>query len=268
MKDNALHFALFGNPVGHSLSPLMHGAAFAGMGLRAQYSAFCVQDLALAAQGIRGMGLRGVSVTIPFKTAVMDLLDEIEETARMIGAVNTIRNDGGRLMGFNTDAAGLMKDLKEVTNLRGKRVVVLGAGGAARSAVFGLIREGALVHIVNRTAEKGERLAGEFGCTSSALSDKSQIGGDILINTTSVGMTPVVDASPLEPYFLKRFHWVVDIVYNPLKTKLLKDAEAAGCHIRNGIGMFVHQGAEQIRIWTGLTPPLELMQKVVMERLS
>jgi shikimate dehydrogenase len=268
MSETRQIFALFGKPVGHSLSPVMHRAALDRMNLTGDYVAFCVENLKTAVEAIRGLNIRGVSDTIPFKTEVLPLLDELDDTARRIGAVNTIRNDGGRLTGFNTDAAGLMNDLLEMMPVSGKHIAVLGAGGAARSAIFGAIREGAKVVIVNRTVENGETLAREFGCTFYPLSELSHVEADILINTTSVGMSPAVDQSPVEAHLLPRFATVVDIIYNPLQTKLLRDAKVAGCRTRNGVGMFVHQGAEQIRLWTGQNPPVDLMRQVVLERLQ
>lgn len=268
MNNTHSIFALFGNPVTHSLSPLMHRTAYEYMNVHADYVAFCVENLEKAVEGVRGLNIQGVSVTIPFKTDILPWLDELDDTALKIGAVNTVRNDNGRLTGFNTDAAGLMQDLAEIMTMEGKRIVILGAGGAARSAVYGGLREGAQVIICNRTSAKGERLADEFHCSFRPFSELSHIEADILVNTTSVGMSPATEQSPVKADILKRFACVVDIIYNPFKTRLLKDAEAAGCQTRNGIGMFVHQGAEQIRLWTGLTPPVDLMRQVVMERLQ
>ncbi|MDQ5988090.1 MAG: Shikimate dehydrogenase (NADP(+)) [Syntrophus sp. SKADARSKE-3] len=268
MSEARQIFALFGNPVGHSLSPVMHRAALEQMNVSGDYVAFCVENLKTAVEAIRGLNIRGVSVTIPFKTAVLPLLDELDETARRIGAVNTIRNDGGCLTGFNTDAAGLINDLLEIMPLSGRSIAVLGAGGAARSIVFGAQREGADVIILNRTVENGKVLAREFGCSFYPISELSHVEADILINSTSVGMSPAVDRSPVDSHLLSRFATVVDVIYNPLQTKLLRDANAAGCRIRNGIGMFIHQGAEQIRLWTGQNPPVDLMRQVVLERLQ
>lgn len=261
-------YGLIGNPVAHSLSPLMHNAAFANMEIDARYVAFCVHDLAQAVQGIRGLNIRGVSVTLPFKTAVIAYLDDLDPGARAIGAVNTILNNDGRLTGFNTDWTGLIRDLEEAMDLRGKRFAVLGAGGAARAAVFGIIHAGGTPVIVNRSVAHGEALAAEFGCAFHPLAHAARVEADCLINTTPVGMTPQVDQSPMSLAVLKRFPWVVDIIYTPLKTKLLRDAEADGCRTRSGLGMFVHQGAEQIRLWTGQLPPVDLMRRAVVERLT
>src|SRR5271157_4661694 len=157
-------FAVFGNPVAHSLSPLMHQAAFNRMGLKAQYVPVCVKDIGKAVDGIRGLDIQGVSVTLPFKTEVIDFLDEVEEDARRIGAVNTIKNSRGRLIGYNTDWKGFVLSLKEGLEIRGKQFAVIGAGGAARGIVYGLIKEGGHPIILNRTLSKAKALAKEFGC--------------------------------------------------------------------------------------------------------
>jgi len=261
-------FAVFGNPVAHSLSPLMHQAAFNRMGLKAQYVPFCVKDIGKAVDGIRGLDIQGVSVTLPFKTEVMNFLDEVEEDARKIGAVNTIQNLQGRLTGYNTDWTGFVLSLKESLKIRGKQFVVLGAGGAARGIVYGLIKQGAHPIILNRTLSKAESLGKDFGCPFLPFSEKEKIKADCLINTTSLGMAPNKGRSPFPKKLLKKFPWVVDIIYNPLKTKLLKEAEEAGCRTMSGVGMFVHQGAEQIKIWTGQEPPRVYMKKVVLAKLN
>ncbi|MGA3084215.1 MAG: shikimate dehydrogenase [Thermodesulfobacteriota bacterium] len=261
-------FAVFGNPVAHSLSPLMHQAAFKRMGLKAQYVPFCVKDIDRAVDGIRGLDIQGVSVTVPFKTEVMNYLDEVEEDARQIGAVNTIQNLQGRLKGYNTDWLGFILSLKEHMEVRGKQFVVLGAGGAARGIVYGLKKEGGHPIILNRTLSKAESLGKEFGCPFLSLSEKEKVEADCLINTTSLGMAPNKGRSPFPKKLLKNFPWIVDIIYNPLKTKLLKKAEEAGCRTMSGLGMFVHQGAEQIKIWTGQESPRAYMKKVVLAKLK
>jgi len=269
MRKPSEIFALFGNPVGHSLSPLMHNATFKKMNIDAHYVPFCVENLEDAVRGIRGLNIRGVSITIPFKTTVMSYLDAVDERSLKIGAVNTILNDNnGRLKGYNTDWVGLIRDLEESLEVRGKTFAILGAGGAARAAVFGLLEEGGTPIIVNRSIEKGQEMAREFGCPFSPLSEIERIEADCLINTTPVGMAPDKEKSPVGRESLVNFRWVMDIIYNPLKTRLLRDAKEAGCIVLNGVGMFVHQGAEQIKIWTGMEPPRAFMKGIVLERLK
>ncbi|HMK65557.1 MAG TPA: shikimate dehydrogenase [Thermodesulfobacteriota bacterium] len=261
-------YAVFGNPVAHSLSPLMHQAALDHTGQKAFYVPFCVTALREAVQGIRGLNIRGVSVTLPFKTAVMEFLDEIDQGARRIGAVNTIWNDQGRLKGFNTDWNGFVFALKKHTEIRGKKFVVLGAGGAARGIVYGLIREGGEPILVNRTASKAEALAREFGCAFAEEPGIEMVGADGLINTTPLGMSPRTEDTPWEGDDLHRFKVVMDIIYNPLETRLLKEARSAGCRTVSGLEMFIHQGAEQFKLWTGLEAPVAIMRQVVMDKLD
>jgi shikimate dehydrogenase len=269
VRNTSEIFALFGNPVGHSLSPLMHNATLKRMKIDAHYVPFCVKHLEDAVRGIRGLDIRGVSITIPFKTTVMSYLDEVDESSLSIGAVNTIlHDDQGRLKGYNTDWIGLIRDLKESLEIGGKTFAILGAGGAARAVVFGILREGGIPLIVNRTIEKGEEMARDFACPFHPLSDIGKVTADCLINTTPVGMAPDSEKSPVVKGILGNFRWVVDIIYNPLKTKLLRDAEEAGCIALSGMGMFVHQGAEQIKIWMGIEPPRAFMKGVVLEKLK
>jgi shikimate dehydrogenase len=251
-------YALFGNPVAHSLSPLMHNAALKEMGLPGCYVPLCVRNLPGAVQGLRGMDIRGVSVTIPFKSEIMEYLDDLDDEALRIGAVNTVVNDNGRLTGRNTDWRGLTQSLKEQVEMEGKTVIILGAGGTARAALYGVVREGGHPVIVNRTDGKGRELAQDWGCPYESLKNIGKIKADILINTTPVGMFPHTDEKPLQDDVLTRYAWVVDVIYNPLKTSLLLP----------GLDMFVYQGAEQIRIWTGQEPPRALMRQVVLEHLT
>jgi shikimate dehydrogenase len=267
LSSDCAVYAVFGNPVRHSLSPLMHQAALDRLGLKAVYVPFCVTDLREAVSGIRGLGIRGVSVTLPFKTAIMEYLDEIDEGAQRIGAVNTIWNDQGRLKGSNTDWLGFVLSLKTHTEIRGKRFIVIGAGGAAQGIVYGLIKEGGQPVLVNRTAAKAEALAREFGCSFLSPSQGLEAGADGLINTTSVGMAPHEENSPWPGDRLHHFPVVMDIIYNPLQTRLLQEAERAGCLTVSGLDMFIHQGAEQFRIWTGLEAPLSRMREVVLAQL-
>jgi len=261
------NYVLLGNPVGHSLSPLMHNMALQALGQEGRYNAFCVYDPAAAVQAIRGMDIRGASVTIPFKSAVMEYLDNISEDALQIGAVNTIVNNNGYLTGTNTDWLGLIVTLREAMTIKGKKFAIIGAGGTARAAAYGIIREGGFPVIINRTAENGKRLADEFDCPFYLSDEMKKIEADCLINTTPVGMYPSIDQSPVDSGLLAGYKYVMDVIYNPLETKLLKDAGLRGCTVLNGLDMFVHQGAEQIKLWTGQEPDRTLMKKVVKERL-
>jgi len=269
MKNHApVTFALYGNPVGHSLSPLMHNAAYKKMGINASYCPCCVEDLEGAIKRIKELPMRGVSVTIPFKTAVIPYLDEVADDALTIGAVNTIlHDDKGKLTGYNTDWIGIVLDLEESLEIHNKTFAILGAGGAARAVVFGILRKGGIPLILNRTTTRGEEMAQEFHCPFYHLSEIKSITADCLINTTPVGMAPEKGKSPIAKETLTNFRWVMDCIYNPLKTQLLQDAEEAGCTPINGVGMFVHQGAEQIKIWTGKEPPREFMRQVVLKKL-
>ena len=265
--DRELRFAIFGNPLGQSLSPLMHNAAFAEMGLAARYETCRTDDAAEAIRRFREMGLGGASITIPFKETIIPFLDDVDDSARTIGAVNTIVDRDGRLMGFNTDGIGLIRDLREWLEIRGKTFVILGAGGAARAAVYSLLQAGGSPIVVNRTSERAEALAGHFGCRWVPFAEIGGLRADCLINTTPVGMFPETDRMPLPGQDLARFPYVMDMIYNPVKTRLLREAEASGCAVRSGVGMFVHQGAEQFRLWTGVEPPREIMRQVVLQRL-
>ncbi|HNY50284.1 MAG TPA: shikimate dehydrogenase [Smithella sp.] len=267
-KSPPKNFVLLGNPVGHSLSPLMHNAALKKMGIDESYSAACVQDIGGAVAGIRGMNIHGASVTIPFKVAVMKYLDDLDDDALEIGAVNTIVNRDGILTGYNTDWLGLTLTLKSAMTIKNKTFVIIGAGGTARAAAYGIKKEGGIPVIVNRTPEKGKMLSGKLNCFFYPLSEAGRIKADCLINTTSVGMYPHQDKSPVNATTLTGYQYVMDVIYNPLHTKLLKDAQRQGCYIFSGADMFVHQGAEQLRLWTGKEPPRELMKKVILERLT
>ncbi len=263
-------YGIIGNPVRHSLSPVIHNGAFRRMGLDAVYLAFEVENLREAIDGMRGLGVRGVSVTIPFKTRIIPFLDEIEEVAKRINAVNTIVNEGERLVGYNTDWRGALEALEERVDLRGKRVVLLGAGGAARAIGFALKRRGCEVVISNRTTDRGAVLAKELMCIHQPLSSIEGLKADVMINATSVGMHPYDEESPLPKRALKEGMTVMDIVYSPLRTKLLREAEEIGCLTINGLEMLSRQGAAQLEIWTGKRPEIgeikEDLYQVLMKK--
>ena len=268
LRKDLKNYVLLGNPVAQSLSPVMHNAALGEMGVNGSYSAFCVSDLESALCGIKGMNISGASVTIPYKVSVMEYLDEIHEDAQKIGAVNTIVNNNGRLTGYNTDCQGLMLTIRQMMPVKDQTFLIIGAGGTARAAVYGIIKEGGLPVIVNRTMAKGKLLADEFNCPFYSLADLGKLKSYCLINTTPVGMYPHTDQTPVEASLLAGYKYVIDVIYNPMKTRLLQDAEGQGCRIVSGVDMFVHQGAEQLKLWTGIEPPRALMKKVVTERLE
>jgi shikimate dehydrogenase len=261
-------FGIFGKPVSHSLSPHMHRTAYRHMGIQASYEAWHVDHPRDIIQRTRAEDVRGASITMPFKEAVLGFLDEVDQTALAIGSVNTIHTDGGRLKGYNTDWIGLIRDLGGYLDIRGKSFAVIGAGGTARAAVFGILKCGGIPVILNKTPSKGAALAHALGCRAEPLEAITGVGSDVLINTTPVGMAPDVDKTPIKMTDLGRFKYVIDVIYNPIETKLLRDAKAAGCTTINGVGMFVHQGAEQIRIWTGMDPPIGLMRQAVEAELA
>ncbi|MFW6284168.1 MAG: shikimate dehydrogenase [Desulfosalsimonas sp.] len=262
-------YGVIGHPVAHSKSPVMHNRAFAETGYPGIYAAFDVTDPAGAAAGIRALGIRGVSVTIPHKVAVMAFLEEIDDQARAIGAVNTIVNDQGRLIGHNTDGEGAVQALLEHIRLSGKTVVVLGAGGAARAVGHGLCSHGGTrVIFANRTEQKARYMAQDLGAEFVPMAGLENTGFDILINTTPVGMHPHTEAMAVAESVLRPNLVVMDIVYNPLETMLLKRARDCGCTVIDGVGMFVYQGARQFSLWTGLEPPIAQMRQAVYEALN
>jgi len=267
-RDQEKCFALFGNPVGHSLSPWMHRTAYGEMGIAARYKAYRVENAGEIVPMLKTLRIDGASVTLPFKEAVMGSLDEITASARSIGAVNTILNRDGMFVGDNTDWIGLVRDLKDHLQIRGKTFAVLGAGGMARAAVFGILQEGGVPVIFNRTRERGEALARAFNSLFLPLEALDGFRAEALIQTTPVGMAPDTDRSPLKREILTNFRYVMDAIYTPLTTKLLRDAREMGCLTINGVGLFVHQGAEQIRIWTGREPPLATMRQTVLAALQ
>lgn len=261
-------FGVIGDPVSHSLSPAMHNTAFEKTGFNGVYLAFQIKDVQAALSGMRSMGIRGFSVTIPHKISVMAQIDAIDEMARNIGAVNTIVNDNGTLRGSNTDCLGAINALKEKTPIVDKKVVLIGAGGAARAIAYGIKAEKGDLTIVNILEEEGRTLSKELSVPYFHLSSFSSLDYDILINATPVGMSPDTDAMPIPLENLKEDRVVMDIVYNPIQTKLLKEAAQKGNQIVDGVAMFVYQGVAQFELWTGLDAPVNLMREVVLKALG
>jgi len=264
-------YGVIANPVAHSMSPAIHNAAFQHCGVDAVYLPFRVDSPANFIPAWRELPVEGYSVTIPHKEAVIPLLDEVQPLARRIGAVNTIVMRDGRLLGSNTDWSAAVKaiegGLRQGESLAGKTVLLLGAGGAARAIAFGLTERGARLLIANRTHERAVKLAADAGCGVVPLAEVASVAYDILVNGTSLGMHPKVEETPLAAALLRPGALVFDSVYNPLETRLLREARAAGCRTVDGLEMFVNQAAEQFELWTRLPAPRALMRSVVAARL-
>jgi shikimate dehydrogenase len=267
IDSNTRLYGVMGDPVSQSLSPVMHNVAFCRTGYHGVYVAFNVTDLPEAVDGIRALNIHGCSVTVPHKVAVMGLLDHVDPMARQIGAVNTIVNENGRLSGFNSDSPGAMAALLEKIPVIDRTVAVIGAGGAARALAHGITAHGGRLTIVNRSEDKGRSLARELNGDFCSPGDFSGVGTDILINATSLGMTPHTERMPVSHACLRPSMVVMDIVYNPMETRLIKAARDAGCTVVDGVDMFVHQGAFQFERWTGRKAPVQLMKRVVLNAL-
>lgn len=270
-------YGLIGNPVSHSISPIIHNTLFGEMGFNAVYVPFKVDVIGDFIREFKRLDIKGYSVTIPHKEAVIGCLDEMDPLAEKIGAVNTIVNKNGQLIGFNTDCEAAMRTLENVDQvsetakpddgLRGKRIAILGAGGAARAIAFGLKDRGAQVTIFNRNYERALLLANEAGCYSRELSGLQTMEIDILINATPVGMFPAVKETPVDKNILRPNMIVFDTIYNPTETRLLRDAKDQGCRTVGGMPMFVYQASAQFKLWTGRMPPLEIIEKIAYKRL-
>jgi 3-dehydroquinate dehydratase/shikimate dehydrogenase len=267
-------YGVVANPVCHSMSPAIHNAAFAALGMDAVYLPFKVTDCARFLAGYEAYDLRGLSVTIPHKETMVRLMDEVDEVTRRIGALNTVAIRGGRRCGSNTDVAAAIESLESAAQraglvpLKARTVMLLGAGGAARAIAYGLAgRVGRLI-IANRTVSRGEKLATELGATACGLDEIARFKADILVNTTSVGMHPNVNETPVPAAQLRKGMVVFDAVYNPIETRLLHEAKEAGCVTASGFDWFVAQAAAQFETWTGKPAPRDRMAQVVRERLT
>src|SRR3990170_2698296 len=271
---------VIGDPIEHTLSPTMHNAAFEHLKLDFVFLAFRVtsDELENAVRGACALGIRGLNVTMPHKNSVTEFLDEADPAVKFLGAANTILNQRGRLRGFNTDGVGALKALSSNgVNSAGKKVLLLGAGGAAKAIAFSLAKEADELCILNRDAVKALELASVlepwgkkiFGneLSPKQLQQKLQ-DSDVLINATSVGMTPYAHESLVKSDWLKPELSVMDIVYNPVVTKLVQDARAAGAKVINGVEMLLYQGAASFEIWMGCKAPVDVMRNALLSRLS
>lgn len=244
----------------------VHNAAYRALGLNYTYVAFSIQDIRAAVEALRALSLRGCAVTMPFKETVIPYLDRLDPDAAAIGAVNTIVNDEGVLTGYNTDWLAARQALEEATPLGGKVVAVLGAGGAGRAVCYALARAGCAVHVFNRTVERAQELAAAFHLAAAhPLADLPQLADyDILVNATSVGYRDPA-AAPIPDDWIRPGKVVMDIVPEPPETRLLIAARARGAICVPGWRMRLLQAAAQFRLYTGLEPPLEVMQRALLE---
>lgn len=271
---------VIGNPIEHSLSPAIHNAAFQKLALNFVYLAWKVDRIGDAVRGLRALGnFRGASVTIPHKVAVLPFLDEVDTTARHIGAVNTIVAEEGQLLGMNTDATGALRALREGNApLKGASVVIVGSGGAARAIAFALAAEAEVrrLHLLGIEVDERRNLATDLrdktgvsveeedldeGCLENVLPEAR-----VLIHCTPVGMAPKIGRSCIPPKFLHRELIVMDVVYNPRETQLLIEARTAGCRTISGLEMFLYQAVAQFERWTGRSAPIQVMRAVLESR--
>ncbi len=273
---------VLGNPIEHSLSPAIHNAAFQHLGMDFVYLAFLVEEIKDAVSGIRALGnLRGFSVTIPHKVSVIPFLDDVDPTARHIGAINTIVKDHGRLKGYNTDASGALRALRESgVSLERENILILGSGGAARAIAFGLAMEADIAHLTVLGIDEQERTGlvkdlidrtkvevSEGRCQPERV-EEALHAASLLIHLTPVGMTPNVGGTCIPKEFLDPHLSVMDVVYNPLETRLLREAREAGCRTIQGIEMFLYQAVAQFELWTGCSAPTQVMRGVLESRFA
>lgn len=280
LSHHTLLLGVMGDPIGHSKSPAMHNIALEASGIPGMYVPLHVkpEQLAEAVAGTKALGFSGFNVTIPHKVEMLKLMDELDESAVCCGAVNTVVIQDGKLKGYNTDGIGYVRSLKEALNseLSGKHITILGAGGAARGVVYALLREQpASVTVINRTVDKAEQLATEFSQDTLQVQsgsydtlDKVLAQTDILINTTSIGMSPNSDKTPLEQSRIPEGIIVSDLIYNPLETRFLREAKSRGCTVVGGLGMFVYQGAYAYEYWTGQPAPVSVMRSALLEAMN
>lgn len=274
--------AVIGNPVGHSLSPAIHNAGYEALGIDYVYLACRVEDVPAALAGMRALeNFRGLSVTIPHKIAAMDCVDEVDEVDRAIGSINTILHDGNHLRGLGTDGPGALKALTDAgVEIEGKRILMLGAGGAARALAFTFAKIAGLksLTLLDINSEMLHKLASDLRAGTSAVINDAPLNtatltdgmesADIIIHSTPVGMYPKIDASLIPRELFRPDQVVFDVVYTPLTTRLLADARDRGCLVIPGVEMFLNQAVLQFEHFTGVPAPVKVMRRVLMEHLT
>lgn len=271
---------VIGDPIEHTLSPIIHNAAFSTLQLDYVFLAFRVKrdEIENAVNGLRSLNMHGLNVTMPHKSAVTRFLDRIDAFAQIVNSVNTIINKENKLFGFNTDGVGALKALRENgVDPKGKKVLLLGAGGTARAIAYTIAKEADELAILNRTLKPAQDLCKLLeqkinkkiiaGSLSPKEMQQNLKDSDILINATSIGIEPKVDESLVNPRMLRSNLSVMDVIYNPTETKLVRDAMALGAKVVSGIEMLIYQGAASFEIWTGKTAPIEVMRQAALKHL-
>ena len=273
MKNTKICMVI-GSPVEHSLSPIMHNTGYKALGVFGEFfytsAEIKSKDLARFIDAVKLLGIRGVSCTIPDKIEIMKYLDELDETARKIGAVNTVVNNSGVLKGYNTDWLGIIEPIKNLMKggISDKKVALIGAGGASRAVLYGLIGMNFQITIFNRNLDKARDLALEFGVNFESLDEIYKVKDfDVIINATPIGMGEYVGISPVPKEFIDKNHICFDIVYNPMDTEFLKLARIRGAKVIYGIEMLLYQGIAQFEMFTGLKAPVDKMRKALIDNL-
>ena len=266
-------YGIVGHPVSRSLSPIIHNAAFNKESIDAEYRLFDIDpsnedDLANFCYETDLNNIAGFSVTMPYKEEITKYMDEYDSLAKKVGSVNTVRNDESKLYGYNTDTTGAIQALKEKTQVAGDKILILGAGGAARAISYGLKEFGADVHIYNRTSSKADEIAKEFDLETIELDQIPLTGFDVIVNTTPVGSDPNTSESILYAEHLKGIKLAMDIITYPIDTQLLKEANKAGAEIISGERMLLHQAAGQFEIWFEKSAPFKAMELALYKELE
>jgi shikimate dehydrogenase len=263
-------YGVIGYPVKHSLSPAMFSAAFWEYNMEDEYEHFEVHpdDLGAFMREVKSRPVMGLSVTIPHKETIIKHLDSLDVHSKNIGAVNTVVNVDGKLKGYNTDWIGAQRAIENNTGLEDKHVLILGAGGAAKAVAYGCKQAGARVTILNRNVEKAKQLAENLDAEAGSIGDILQYRPHILVHTTSVGMAPNIDQTLVPTEFYKRGMFVMDIVYTPMETRLVREAKRAECRIIPGYKMLLYQGEKQFEIWFGKKPRTAKMEEALLSTLK
>lgn len=263
LMDTEFHlYGLVGNPVNKSQGFRIHNQAFKYLGVDNLYVNFLVEDLASFIQDFKGY-ICGLSITMPHKQEIMKYLNQVDPLAQRIGAVNTIVKKSGRLIGYNTDCTGAIQAIEQVMPISNKKVILLGAGGVAKAIGYGIVDRGGHLTILNRTISKAQELARELGAEAGGLAGLEGVEADLLINATSVGMSPKGDETPVPESVLKPGLVVFDTVYNPSQTRLLQEAGSKGCRLISGQEMFLRQAAAQVSLWTGQDVPIDIIRSAL-----